>query len=166
LNPENPSPPQSSGKRIQCLAFRLSSEDYGVDIMKVREIRSMETVTRIVGAPPCVLGVINLRGMIVPVIDLRKRFELDTTAPTPALIILDVLDRSIGIVVDAVSDVLDIEPSQLRSTPEMVSIIDSEHLSGIGLVNDRMIILLDIEKLLSDQSLKILGIESDESTQS
>jgi purine-binding chemotaxis protein CheW len=137
------------------LAFKLGGEEYGIDILRVQEIRSYEPPTRIANAPRHILGVVNLRGLVVPIVDLRLKFQLES-APYDAFtvtIVLGIGSRVVGIVVDAVSDVITLSPDQLRPVPELHSSIESEHLLAIGAVEDRMLILMDIEKLMTSPAM-------------
>lgn len=143
----------------EMLVFKLGSEEYGVDILKVQEIRGYEKVTPIPRSPDFLKGVVNLRGTIVPVIDLRVKFGL----PNPAydsltvVIVLRISERIIGAVVDAVSDVVQLAPNEIKAAPRLGSIVDSSYLSGVATQDDRMILALDIEKLLSAGELGLLG---------
>ena len=133
------------------LAFKLGSEEYGIDILRVQEIRSYEKPTRIANAPDFIKGVVNLRGVIVPIIDMRLKFNLEQANYDhfTVVIVLNIGQRVMGMVVDAVSDVITLAPEQLRPVPEFSSGVASEHLLAIGAVDDRMLILVDIEKLMS-----------------
>lgn len=135
---------------IELLAFRLGTEEYGIDILKVQEIRGYDAVTRIANAPPFVKGVINLRGVIVPIIDLRIRFALERADydQFTVVIVLNLGQRVVGIVVDSVSDVIQFDPGQIRPAPAFPSAPDTRFLTGIGMVGDRMVILFDIERML------------------
>jgi purine-binding chemotaxis protein CheW len=141
------------------LTFRLGEEEYGIDILKVQEIRGYEQPTRIANAPAFIKGVVNLRGVIVPIIDLRLKFGLGEAEYTTftVVIILNVGGRVIGMVVDSVSDVLELDPSTVRDAPEMSAIVDSSYILGLGTMNDRMLILVDIEKLLMSPEMAIVG---------
>ena len=133
------------------LTFRLGQEEYGLDILKVQEIRSYEPPTRIANAPAFIKGVVNLRGTIVPIVDMRLKFgcaNAEYNAFT-VVIILNLRNRIVGIVVDSVSDVMELPPETLRAAPEVESVIDSGSVLGLGSLGDRMLILLDIEKLMS-----------------
>lgn len=133
------------------LSFRLGAEEYGIDILKVQEIRSYEPPTRIANAPAFVKGVINLRGVIVPIVDLRVKLgcqAIDYNGFT-VVIVLNVKGRVVGTVVDSVSDVLELGPQAIRAAPEMSCNVDSACITGIGSVADRMLILIDIEALLT-----------------
>jgi len=135
----------------EILNFRLGAEEYGINIMKVQELRTYENVTMIANAPDFVKGVVNLRGVIVPIIDMRIRFNTGETAydEFTVVVILNIRKRIIGMVVDSVSDVVTLEEGQVRPAPEMGTTVDTNHLLGIGTVDDRMLMLLDIDQLLS-----------------
>lgn len=141
------------------LTFRLGDEEYGIDILKVQEIRSYEPPTRIAGAPAFVRGVVNLRGVIVPIVDLRLRFALGSAeySAFTVVIILNLGGRVIGIVVDAVSDVLELDPASVREAPEMSAGVDAGFVVGLGTVAGRMLILVDIEQLLMSPETGIVG---------
>ena len=140
------------------LTFRLGAEEYGIDILRVQEIRGYERPTTIANAPAYLKGVINLRGSIVPIVDLRTKFNLAEARydSFTVVIILNVARRVIGIVVDSVSDVLTLEAAQLRPAPEFGATLNTEFIRGIGAVEDRMLILMDIEKLLSGADLGLI----------
>ena len=137
------------------LAFKIGNEEYGVDILRVQEIRSYEKPTTIANAPEHLKGVVNLRGVIVPIIDLRIKLGVGEVRydHLTVVIVLNIGDRVVGVVVDGVSDVLTLEPSQLRPVPALDSNFDPDHILAIGSVDERMLILLDIEKFLSDTVL-------------
>ncbi|UNK43934.1 chemotaxis protein CheW [Luteimonas sp. S4-F44] len=146
--------PQNAG---EYLTFTLGDEHYGVDILKVQEIRGYDAVTRLPDAPDYIKGVINLRGTIVPVIDLRLKLRLAQARydSFTVMIVLNVDDRVVGIVVDGVSDVVPLSAEQIRPTPEFGAAIDTRCISGIGTFDDRMLILLDIETLLDSAELAV-----------
>ncbi|WP_395141177.1 chemotaxis protein CheW [Schlegelella aquatica] len=147
--------PEQAAKPREYLTFRIAGEEYGIDILKVQEIRSYEPPTRIANAPAHVKGVVNLRGVIVPIVDLRLRLgtsQCEYNAFT-VVIVLHVGGRVMGIVVDAVSDVLEIPTEQVRPAPEISSAVDSSCILGLGQIGERMLILLDIEKLMSDPGM-------------
>ncbi len=160
---KNGAPPVSSliGNIREFLAFKLGSEEYGIDILRVQEIRSFEQPTRIANAPSHVLGVVNLRGTIVPIIDMRVRFNLEQSAydAFTVVIVLHIGQRVVGMVVDGVSDVITLSPDQLRPVPEFNSVIDSEHLMAIGALDQRMLILLDIEKLMTSADMGLMDAQ-------
>ncbi len=137
------------------LSFTLGNEHYGVDILKVQEIRGYDAVTRVPDAPDYIKGVINLRGTIVPVIDLRLKLRLDEARydAFTVMIVLNVEDRVVGIVVDSVSDVIPLSAEQIRPKPEFGAAVDTRFISGIGTQDERMLILLDIETLLDTADL-------------
>src|SRR6478752_6124126 len=143
----------------EMLVFKLGSEEYGVDILKVQEIRGYEKVTPIPRSPDYLKGVVNLRGTIVPVIDLRIRFGM----PDPAydsltvVIVLRIAGRVVGAVVDAVSDVVRLAENEIREAPKLGAMVDSSYLSGVATQGDPMILALDIEKLLSAAEMNLLG---------
>lgn len=143
--------------RQEFLAFRLGGEEYGVDILKVQEIRSYDQVTRIANTPDFIKGVTNLRGIIVPIIDLRIKFELEKVAydSNTVVIVLNLDERIVGIVVDSVSDVLSLSKAQISPAPD-VATLSAKYLFGIGTIEERMFILVDIEKLLSHQEMNLV----------
>lgn len=147
-----------AGPAQEFLAFKLGDEEYGIDILKVQEIRSFEKPTRIAHSPAHVLGVINLRGIIVPVVDLRVKFQLPRKPYDgfTVVIVLNVGARVVGMVVDGVSDVLTLGRDQMRDVPSFESTIDSEHLMAIGAMEQRMLILLDIERLMSSPEMGLI----------
>jgi purine-binding chemotaxis protein CheW len=143
----------------EILVFALGGEEYGVDILKVQEIRGYEKVTTIPAAPAYLKGVVNLRGIIVPVIDMRIKFGMaDPKYDTfTVVIILRVSRRVIGIVVDGVSDVIRLSPSEVKAAPALGSIVDSGFLAGLATQDGRMILLLEIEKFLSSGELNLVN---------
>ncbi|KRH99682.1 chemotaxis protein CheW [Curvibacter sp. PAE-UM] len=132
------------------LAFKLGREEYGIDILRVQEIRSYEQPTRMANAPSFILGVMNLRGVIVPIIDMRIKFGLAEVKYDnfTVVIVLNIGTQVVGMVVDAVSDVIALTPEQQRPVPEFSAAIDSNQVMAIGSVQDRMLVLLDIEKVM------------------
>lgn len=138
----------------QVLTFTLGEETYGVDILRVQEIRGYSTVTRIPQAPAHVLGVLNLRGSIVPIVDMRMRFNLDRAEYTPltVIIVLSVEShagrRDIGVVVDGVSDVIDVAVAEIKPAPELGAQVSTEFIQGLAAVSGRMVMLLDIDRLI------------------
>ena len=146
-------------KAGEYLTFRIDTEEYGIDILKVQEIRGYDAVTRIANAPSFIKGVVNLRGVIVPIVDLRVKFDLGEAKydAFTVVIILNVARRVVGIVVDGVSDVLELQPEQIRAAPEFNSMLDAGYITGLGSIQTtvdgneatRMLILIDIERLMS-----------------
>jgi purine-binding chemotaxis protein CheW len=140
------------------LAFKLGAEEYGIDILRVQEIRSYEEPTRIANAPSFIKGVVNLRGVIVPIVDMRLKFNLEQVNydSFTVVIVLNIGARVVGMVVDAVSDVITLTPEQLRPVPAFNSSIDSSHLLAIGAIEQRMLILVDIEKLMTSPEMGLV----------
>jgi purine-binding chemotaxis protein CheW len=139
------------------LTFRLGEEEYGIDILKVQEIRGYEQPTRIANAPSFIKGVVNLRGVIVPIIDMRLKFGLGSAEYNDftVVIILNLGARVVGMVVDSVSDVMELSPEQIRDTPEIDSVVDSSYITGLGTLNGRMLILIAIEKLMGTAEMAL-----------
>lgn len=140
------------------LTFRLGKEDYGIDILKVQEIRSYEEPTRIANAPPHIKGVVNMRGVIVPIVDLRIRLNTSSVEynDMTVAIILNVHGRVVGVVVDGVSEVMSINPGDVSPAPDLGSVIDSSSITGLAQMNGKMLILLDIERLMNDPAMSII----------
>ena len=140
------------------LAFTLGKEEYGIDILKVQEIRGYETVTRIANAPDFIKGVVNLRGIIVPIVDMRIKFQLGepTYDQFTVVIILNVAGRVVGMVVDSVSDVITLSPEQIKPAPEMGTALDTDYLIGLGTLDQRMLILVDIDRLMSNPEMGLV----------
>lgn len=146
---------KTESNRLEFLTFTLGDEHYGLDIMKVKEIRGYEPVTKIANAPPFIKGVLNLRGDIVPIVDLRLKFSVGSAVYNEftIVIMLHIGERIVGIVVDAVSDVVNIDVEDIKPPPEFGVAFDSQYLHGLAPINENMIILLNIEKLISSQEL-------------
>jgi purine-binding chemotaxis protein CheW len=142
----------------ELLTFTLGREEYGVDILKVQEIRGYETVTTIANAPEFIKGVVNLRGNIVPIVDMRIKFKLGdvTYDETTVVIILNIANRIVGMVVDGVSDVTTLKPDEIKPAPEFGASLDTQYLVGLGTVDERMIILVDIEKLMTSRDMELI----------
>lgn len=140
------------------LTFTLADEEYALDILTVQEIRCYEPVTRIVGAPPFIKGVVNLRGAIVPIVDMRIKLALEKVNYTDftVVIILSIAGRLVGIVVDSVSDVLALTPEQIRPAPELGSAIDIRYITGLATIDQRMVIMLDIARLMTSKEMQLL----------
>nr|WP_051536558.1 chemotaxis protein CheW [Nitrosospira briensis] len=132
------------------LTFRLGKEEYGIEILKVQEIRGYDAVTHIANAPEFIKGVVNLRGIIVPIIDMRIKFNLGTVEYNEftVVIILNVSGRVMGIVVDGVSDVITLAAEQIKPAPDFAANLDTDYIIGLGTVDERMLILMDIEALM------------------
>lgn len=154
--------PTDSGLPIniqEFLAFKLGNEEYGIDILRVQEIRSYEAPTRMANAPSFIKGVINLRGVIVPIVDMRLKFNLEQVDYNDftVVIVLNIGKHVVGMVVDGVSDVITLSSGQLRPVPDFSSAISSDHVMAIGSVEDRMLILLDIEKLMTSADMGLVA---------
>lgn len=152
--PSTPAPAAAIAGTVagsEFLAFKMGDEEYGVDILRVQEIRSYEKPTTLANAPEELKGVVNLRGVIVPIIDLRIKMGWSQAQYTDltVVIVLNLEQRVVGVVVDAVSDVITLEPGQIRAVPALQGALAPEHLLGLGSLNSRMVILLDIEKFLA-----------------
>lgn len=142
----------------QFLTFLLGAEQYGVEILNVQEIRGYSVVTPIPNAPSYVKGVINLRGTVVPVVDLRTKFcmELAEYNKFTVIIVVTVGAKVTGLVVDAVSDVLDVPASEMRMAPDLGTAVDTRFIRGMATIGDQMTVLLDIDRLLSEDQLVAL----------
>jgi len=145
--------------RREFLTFTLGKEEYGIDILKVQEIRGYEAVTHIANAPEFIKGVVNLRGTIVPIVDMRIKFNLGTANydQFTVVIVLNVAGRVVGMVVDGVSDVISLGADQVRPAPDFSSTtFDTRYITGLGTIDDRMLILIDIEKLMSGADMALI----------
>jgi purine-binding chemotaxis protein CheW len=142
----------------ELLTFTLGNEEYGIDILKVQEIRGYEAVTTIAHAPEFIKGVINLRGIIVPIVDMRIKFDLGNVSydETTVVIVLNFANRVVGMVVDGVSDVITLKADQIKPAPEFGASLDTKYLMGLGTVDDRMIILVDIERLMTSRDMELI----------
>ncbi len=140
------------------LTFTLGAEEYGMDILKVQEIRGYDAVTAIANTPAFIKGVINLRGIIVPIVDLRIKFNLGnvTYNELTVVIILNLGTRVVGVVVDSVSDVLTLTPDQIKAAPSLSTTLDTRYIMGLGTIDQRMLILVDIEKLMSSKDMELV----------
>lgn len=147
-----------NGMTLEALIFTLGKEEYGIDIQKVQEIRTYENVTRIAGAPDFIKGIVNLRGIIVPVLDMRIKFALGmpTYDELTVMIILSIAGKVIGMVVDGVSDVITLAPEQISPAPSMSTELDTDYLIGLGTLDDRMLILLDIDRVMSSTEIGLV----------
>jgi len=148
----------SAAAPLEVLTFTLGKEEYGIDIQRVQELRGYDTVTAIANAPDFIKGVVNLRGSIVPILDLRLKFNMDASAydQFTVVIIVNVGGRLIGMVVDSVSDVIALSREQIKPPPQMSGLLDAEHLIGLGTVGERMLILIDLARLMSSASMGVI----------
>jgi purine-binding chemotaxis protein CheW len=142
----------------EVLSFRLGGEEYAISILKVQEIRGYDAVTRIANAPDYLKGVVNLRGIIVPVVDMRIKFNVGavTYDAFTVVIVLNINNHTIGMVVDSVSDVVTLTPDQIKPAPDLGATVSGEYLRGLGTVGDRMLIMLDIDQLLGSEEMGLL----------
>jgi purine-binding chemotaxis protein CheW len=142
-------------QHMEVLTFALGSEEYGIDIQMVQELRGYEPVTKMANVPDYFKGVVNLRGVIVPIIDMRIKFKLGepTYDQLTVVIILNIRDRVVGMVVDGVSDVTELSGDQIKPAPSISSTLDTSYLMGIGAIDDRMIMLVDIDGLMSSDDI-------------
>jgi len=149
---------EAASRIREFLAFKLGNEEYGIDILRVQEIRSYEEPTRLANVPEFIKGVVNLRGVIVPIVDMRLKFRLDEAKYDhfTVVIVLNIGSRVVGMVVDSVSDVITLTPEQLRPVPEFASSVDADHLLAIGAIDDRMLIPVDIEKLMTSADMGLV----------
>ena len=150
----------AAGGSAEYLSFRLGAEEYGIDILRVQEIRSFEEPTRIANSPPHLKGVVNLRGVIVPVVDLRIKLgceKIEYNSFT-VVIVLNVKGRVVGAVVDSVSDVMQLAEQMIQPAPEMsATIVDTTYITGIANVNERLLILMDIESLMGSAEMGLIN---------
>ncbi|GFK95813.1 Chemotaxis protein CheW [Fundidesulfovibrio magnetotacticus] len=150
---------KKDGSLLQLVTFTISNEEFGIDILKVQEIiRTME-ITKVPRAPDFVEGVINLRGKVIPIIDLRKRFSMESRKhdKQTRIVVVDLNAMIVGFVVDGVSEVLRIQSNTVEPPPAVVSGVDSEYISGVGKLDDRLLILIDLDKLLTFEEQQSLA---------
>lgn len=154
----SPSVEQATQPAQEYLTFTLGREEYAIDILRVQEIRGYDQVTAIANSPAFIKGVINLRGAIVPIVDLRIKFGVGVVEYTPftVTIILNVGGRVVGMVVDSVSDVLALESSKILPAPEFSSSLDTRYIHGLGSIDERMLIVVDIEKLMLSADMALV----------
>jgi purine-binding chemotaxis protein CheW len=147
-----------AGSEREYLTFRLGNEEYGIDILKVQEIRGCDAVTAIANAPAFIKGVINLRGINDPIVDLRIKFGVGSAHydQFTVVIILNIGKRVVGVVVDSVSDVLTLTSQQVKAAPEFATTLNTEYITGLGTVDERMLILVDIERLMSSADMALM----------
>ena len=145
---------------LQLVSFKIGAEEFGVDILKVQEINKMTSITKVPNAPDFVEGVINLRGRVIPIIDLRTRLGLEKIEHTkdPRIIVVDLNGKTVGFIVDAVSEVLRIPASITEAPPEMVTGYNSDFIQSVGKLEDRLLILIDLGKVLSTKETEELSI--------
>lgn len=146
----------NEGAILQLVTFKLGTEEFGVDILKVQEINKMMNITKIPNAPAFIEGVINLRGKIIPIVDLRKRlgFREQPYDKSTRIIVVELEDLVLGFIVDSVSEVLRIPENTIEPPPSMVAGIESEYIEGVGKLDDRLLILLELKKIFSSPERK------------
>ena len=144
---------QLSGEVVQVVSFALGSEEYGVDISQVQEIIRMVEITHVPRAPHFMEGVINLRGQLIPIIDLRTRFGMQRINATKStrIVVTEIGSKRVGIVVDSVSEVINIPIENVEDAPEMIAGVGTEYIQGVGKIDDRLIIMLDLTMVMSGE---------------
>lgn len=149
---------QETIEEIKVIIFRLKNEEYGVDVNQVKSIERMERITRVPNTPPFVKGVINLRGVVIPIIDLRNRFgiELLEYNDSTRIVIVNVDDVEVGLIVDAANDVIDIPVNAIEPPPKVVGGVESKYLRGVAKLSNRLLILLNLDKVLNPDEVKEL----------
>ena len=148
----------SASTALEFLAFTLGDEEYGIDIQNGQELRSYDTVTRLANTPEFIKGVVNLRGIIVPIIDMRIKFSLGTPVydQVTVVIVLNIGGRVMGMVVDSVSDVITLTSDEIKPPPQMGTAINTDYLIGIGALDQRMLVLIDIARLMSADDIGLI----------
>jgi purine-binding chemotaxis protein CheW len=143
---------ERASAELQLVSFKLSDEEYGIDILKVQEINRMLDITRVPDSPPFVEGVINLRGKVIPIVDLRGRFGMERRAhdKNTRIVVVELAGRIVGFIVDAVREVLRIQSSVAEPAPQMTAGAGEEYITGIAKLEDRLLILIDLEKVLGE----------------
>jgi len=144
---------------LQLVTFSIGDEEFGVEILKVQEIIRMLEITKVPKAPPFVEGVINLRGKVIPILDLRKRFGLQSRShdKNTRIIVIEINSMIVGFIVDSVSEVLRLPANTVEPPPPVVAGLDSDYISGVGKLEDRLLIMLDLNRLLSNEEREKLG---------
>ncbi|MED2973303.1 chemotaxis protein CheW [Fictibacillus sp. B-59209] len=149
-----------NGQEIKVIVFQLENEEYGVDVHQVKSIERVSHITRIPRTPGFVKGVINLRGIVTPIIDLRSRFEMEEkqTDENTRIIIVNTDEMEVGLIVDSANDVLDIPTADIEPTPEVAGGINAEYLDGVAKIGDRLLILLQLDKVLNKEEVTQLHL--------
>jgi purine-binding chemotaxis protein CheW len=147
-----------SAEVLQLVSFNLGHEEFAVDILRVQEINRMVEITRVPRSPHFVEGVINLRGKVIPIVDLRKRFNLDEKErdKQTRIVVIDVDNKTVGLIVDAVSEVLRLPVDTIEPPPPIVASIDTDYIKGVGKLEDRLLILMDLNKIFSKKEKEML----------
>ena len=148
-----------NGELLQLVSFNIGSEEFGVDILKVQEINRMVDITRVPQAPSYVEGVINLRGKVIPIVDLRKRFNLEVKEAdkNTRIVVVDIGGNIMGMVVDSVSEVLRLPANTIEPPPEIAAGINSEYIKGVAKLEDRLLIFLDLSKVIDVSELSTMA---------
>ncbi len=148
----------SSDEIVQLVTFRLGNEEFALDILKVQEINRVVEITKVPKAPDFVEGVINLRGRVIPIVDIRKKFHLNIKEATKEtrVIVVNIMNKTIGLIVDSVSEVLRINSSTIQPPPPLIAGLDSDYIKGVGKLDERLIILLDIDKIFTTGEHKLI----------
>lgn len=148
-----------NSQAIKAVIFQLKDEEYGVDVQQVQSIERMLHITRVPKMPDFVKGVINLRGVVTPIIDLKERFSIETTDYTEStrIIIVQVEDKEVGLIVDSANDVIDIPTDKIEQPPEVVGRIESDYIRGVAKLEERLLILLNLNKVLNSEELTALA---------
>ncbi len=143
---------------VQLVTFKLGNEEFALDILKVQEINRMVEITKVPKAPDFVEGVINLRGRVIPIVDIRKKFHLNIKEATKEtrIIVVNIMSKTIGLIVDSVSEVLRINSSTIQPPPPLIAGLDSDYIKGVGKLDERLIILLDIDKIFTTGEHKLI----------
>ncbi|MBL0388933.1 purine-binding chemotaxis protein CheW [Tumebacillus sp. ITR2] len=146
-------------EEVKVIVFRLEDEEYGVEVNQVRSIEHMQKITRVPRTPEFVKGVINLRGIVTPVIDLKSRFDLgeENYTDTTRIIIVAVDDMEVGLIVDAANDVIDIPVNKIEQPPAVVGGINKAYLRGVAKLSDRLLIMLNLDKVLSNEEIQAMS---------
>ena len=144
---------KQSDEILQLVSFKIGTEEFGVDILKVQEINRMVDITKVPRSPEFVEGIINLRGKVIPIIDLRKRFNMDLSDhdKNTRIVVVDIEGQTMGMVVDSVSEVLRIPASTIEPTPDVVTSVESEYIRGVAKLDNRLLIHLDLSKILTGE---------------
>lgn len=160
-NTDKPTEPIGSigNDPFRLVSFDVGTEQFAVDILRVQEINRMMALTQIPQSPPGVCGVINLRGRIVPVLDLRTRLGIETVEPSDAsrIIVVEIRGSTIGFIVDAVHEVLEVDPKTVEPTPVITTHADTRYIQGVAKIEDKLLILLDLDQLLTAEALETIG---------
>jgi purine-binding chemotaxis protein CheW len=146
-------------EEMQMVSFRIGTEEYGVDILKVQEINRMAEITKVPQAPEYVEGVMNLRGKVIPIVDLRKRFSLELREydKNTRIVVVDISGHTMGMIVDSVSEVLRIQSNVIEPPPEIVTGVNSDYIKGVAKLDDRLLIMLDLSKVIDMEEIAAIG---------